>query len=123
MKKTILAAAAAIAVAGVFAAGALAGHKIDTKVTIKGHQGDYYGYVKSSKSKKCANNRKVVVYKLKGNGYDPKNDKVIGSDIAHPNNDGYMWSIGNSGYKHGNFYAYAKKTSKCEKAFSKVISR
>ncbi len=123
MKKKILAATTAIAVIGIFAGSAFAGHKIDTKVTIKGHEGDYYGYVKSSKPNKCANNRKVLVYKLKGNGYDPGSDQKIGSDIAQANGDGYMWSIGNSGFKHGNFYAYAKKTSKCKSAFSKVISR
>jgi len=34
-----------------------------------------------------------------------------------------MWSIGNSGYKHGEFYAKVKKTSTCGGDISKVISR
>jgi hypothetical protein len=122
MKIKILALLAAFALIGVFAAAASAGGKTETKVTIKGDNGDYYGYVKSKKDK-CANGREVIVYKLKGNGYDPKNDKEIGRDIAQANNDGYMWAIGNSGAKKGDFYAFVKKDGKCAKAFSKVISR
>ena len=34
-----------------------------------------------------------------------------------------MWSIGNSGYKHGKFYAHAKKTAECQGDLSPVISR
>ncbi len=34
-----------------------------------------------------------------------------------------MWSIGNSGYKHGDFYAKVKKSSGCGGDISKVISR
>ncbi len=121
MKIKIFALLAVLALFGGFAASANAGKKVETKVTIKGSNGDYYGYVKSKKDK-CANGREVTVYKLKGNGYDPKNDKKIGSDIAQANNDGYMWAIGNSGAKKGDYYAYVKKDGKCAKAFSKVIS-
>jgi hypothetical protein len=121
--KRIFALLAAVAIAGSFAATAAAGGKSDTKVTIKGHNGDYYGFVKSDDVDYCANGRKVFVYELKGNGYDPHNDKKIGTDVAQANGDGYMWSIGNSGFKHGDFYSYVKKTSYCKSAFSKVISR
>lgn len=120
MKIKIPAILAVIALTGVFAAGAVAGGT-ETKVTIKGSDGDYYGYVKSSDSD-CANGREVTVYKLKGNGYDPKNDKEIGSDIAQANGDRYMWAIGNSGAKKGDFYAFVRKDGSCKKDFSKVIS-
>ena len=104
-------------------ASAQAGGKADTKVSIKGDNGDYYGYVKSSDAGNCANDRKVKVFEQTGNDQDPKHDLKIGTDTAEPNGDKYMWSIGNSGYKHGEFYADVKKTSECGGDISKVISR
>jgi hypothetical protein len=104
-------------------ASAQAGGKADTKVSIKGDNGDYYGYVKSSDAGNCANDRKVKVFKQTGNDQDPKHDLKIGTDTAAPNGDKYMWSIGNSGYKHGEFYAKVGKTSLCKGATSKTISR
>jgi len=104
-------------------ASAQAGGKADTKVSIKGDNGDYYGYVKSSDAGNCANDRKVKVFKQTGNEQDPKHDLKIGTDTAEPNGDKYMWSIGNSGYKHGEFYAKVGKTSLCKGATSKTITR
>jgi len=104
-------------------ASAQAGGKADTKVSIKGDNGDYYGYVKSSDAGNCANDRKVKVFKQTGNDQDPKHDLKIGTDTAEPNGEKYMWSIGNSGYKHGEFYAKVGKTSLCKGATSKTISR
>ncbi len=103
-------------------ATAQAGGKAGTKVSIKGNNGDYYGYVKSDK-RKCANGRKVKVFKQKGKEQEPKSDKKIGSDIAQPNGTKYMWAIGNSGYKSGKFYAKVGKTDSCKGATSKTISR
>ena len=97
--------------------------KAETKVSIKGEDGDYYGYVKSSDAGNCANGRKVKVFKQLGSVQDPKNDMKIGSDYAEPNGDKYMWSIGNSGYKHGHFYAKVGKTSVCKGDTSKTIDR
>ena len=96
----------------------------ETKVSIKGDNGDYYGYVKSSDAGNCANNRKVTVFKQLGSVQDPSVDQQIGSDIAQPNGPKYMWAIGNSGYKHGDFYAKAAKVpGSCKAATSKTISR
>ena len=97
--------------------------KAETKVNIKGDNGDYYGYVKSSDAGNCANGRKVKVFKQLGSVQDPKSDLKIGSDYAQPNGDSYMWSIGNSGYKHGHFYAKVAKTSYCKGDTSKTIDR
>ena len=122
-KITTLLATTAIAVTGVLGAGsALAAGQADTSVSIKGQNGDYYGYVHSSKSS-CESNRTVKVYKLVGTTPKPANDQLIGSDIAQPNGPDSMWSIGNSGYKHGSFYARTAATSHCAKAISKVIVR
>ena len=104
-------------------ATASAAGKADTDVSIKGHQGDYYGYVSSSNEDDCANGRTVKVFMQLGGSQDPKNDQKIGTDTAQANGDGYMWSIGNSGYKHGEFYAKVGKTDFCKGATSKTISR
>jgi len=97
--------------------------KAQTQVSIKGHEGDYYGYVKSSDENNCANGREVKVFKQLGPSQDPRNDQKIGTDTAQANGDGYMWSIGNSGYKHGSFYAKVGKTSLCKGDTSKTITR
>ena len=120
MKTRTLIATAAVALTGVLAGTAQAA--TPTEVTIKGENGDYYGYVKSSDSD-CESNRKVNVYKVLGSSPDRQNDQKIGSDIAQPNGPDGMWSIGNSGYKKGKFYAHAPKTSECKGDTSPVISR
>ena len=120
MRKSLSAALALAACVLMVAATAAFAGKAETKVKIKAESGGFYGYVKSDKDK-CANGRKVTLYKLKGNGYDPKNDKKIGSDIAQPNGNKYMWSTGNTGYMKGYFYAYAKKIKGCKAGFSEAI--
>ena len=87
----------------VLAGSAFAGRG-ETKVKIKAESGGFYGYVKSAKQK-CANGRKVILYKQMGNGADPKDDQKIGSDIAQANGNKYMWSTGNTGSHKGYFYA------------------
>lgn len=126
--KTILA-ATAIAAATAFtgtaqAADDLASNQSPSKVTIKGENGDYYGKVKSS-DPDCLADRKVTVFKMKGNSPAPKTDKKIGSDVSELNGAGTkgVWSIGNSGYKKGYFYAKLKPTSECGGGISKVLSR
>ena len=64
MKIKMLIATAAVAVSGIAATGAAGADKAPTEVTIKGQEGDYYGYVKSP---------------------DRQTDLKIGSDTAQPN--------------------------------------
>lgn len=93
-------------------------------VSIMGTNGDYYGYVHSSDAAHCENNRKVVVYKQLGSVQSPKTDQKIGSDIAEPNGPDAMWSIGNSGFKTGKFYAKATKVPGfCKATTSATITR
>lgn len=122
MKTKSLIAVALNAVSGVFASTAAAGQRADTQVKIKGSDGDYYGYVKSADAGNCANGRSVSVYQMTGSSPKPKQDLKIGSDIAQANGPKYMWSIGNSGYKDGYFYAKVKKTAYCQADVSKVIA-
>jgi hypothetical protein len=120
--RTAIAALAISVTAFAGVASAQAGGKADTKVSIKGDNGDYYGYVKSSDND-CELNRTVKVFKMLGDSPSPKTDLKIGTDVAQPNGPDSMWSIGNSGYKSGDFYAKVGKTSLCKGATSKVISR
>ena len=121
MKVKMLIAAAALAVSGVLATAAMGASLTPTNVTIHAESGgDFFGQVKSS-NPSCANGRKVILYKLKGDSPDPRNDQKIGSDTAEANGDGYMWSTGNTGQRHGKFYARVKKTDFCGADLSKVV--
>lgn len=105
-----------------FAGVATAGSK--STVSIMGDNGDYYGYVHSSDPTHCENDRKVTVFKQLGSVQDPKADQKIGSDTAEPNGPDAMWSIGNSGYKTGKFYAKAAKVpGYCKATTSPTITR
>ncbi len=117
MRLKMILATAAITTVTAFSGIAQAG--TPSKVTIKGTDGDYYGKVKSSDSD-CLAERTVVVYKELGSSPAPKTDQQIGSDTT--DEDG-SWSIGNSGYKDGSFYAKVKKSTDCGSALSKVIVR
>ena len=123
-KSRLTAALATVAVSVAAFAGAADASTAKSTVSILGTNGDYYGYVHSSDASHCENNRKVTVFKQLGSVQDPHVDQKIGSDIAQPNGPDAMWSIGNSGYKSGKFYAKAAKVSGyCKAATSQTISR
>lgn len=123
-KSRILAGLATVAVSVAAFAGAADASTAKSTVSILGTNGDYYGYVHSSDASHCENNRKVTVFKQLGSVQDPHADQKIGSDIAQPNGPDAMWSIGNSGYKSGKFYAKAAKVpGYCKAATSATISR
>jgi len=108
--RKLVAVGASLAVLGgglLVSEGAGARGKASTKVTIQGG-GSISGYVKSSNENKCANGRKVKVYRVKNNG-----DKdLITTDTATANGDKFQWSAGNPG--NGKYFAKAKETSQCE---------
>jgi hypothetical protein len=113
-----LAAATGLIVTGAASAG---GGGTDTKVTIKAPGGDVFGEVKSSKPNKCANGRKVKVYRQKGGAQGGGDDIKIGTDIAQANNDGYEWNIGQPGVSGKKIYARAGKIRGCQADNSKTI--
>ena len=86
----------------------------DTGVTIKGPNGDFHGKVLSERAK-CQFDRKVVVYKQKGKKQDPSADKKIGSDTSEKQGNKGVWSIGNSGFKKGKFYAVATEVQRVQR--------
>ena len=122
MRLKMLIAAAAITVSGVLATGASAANLTPTKVTIQAESGgDFFGFVKSSDKNQCAANRKVTLYRLLGTSPNPGADQKIGMDLAQANGDGYMWSTGNTGERHGKFCARVKKTETCAGDISSVV--
>lgn len=118
-RNVALAAVAALALAGSAQASGLAG----TTVTITGQNGDYSGTVSSPRLHKCADQRTVTVYKQKGARQDPHVDATIGSDTAELRGRHAVWSIGNSGFKSGKFYARASYAPGCATAASRTIHR
>lgn len=117
--RSAIAAAACAALVAVGVAGAAGA--AETRVTIKGPNGDFHGKIKSSKGK-CLGDREVTVYRLLGNGYDPENDEEIASDTSERQGDVGKWSVGNTGERNGDFYAFAARSPGCKSAVSKVIS-
>jgi hypothetical protein len=111
-----------IAITSAFLAGGIASARAvaDTTVTIKVEGSDYFGFVKSDRPLRCAEGRKVVVYKQKGDAQSPRTDKRVGMDTASLNGDRYMWSTGNSGV-YGKIYARAGRTEFCKADSSPTI--
>jgi len=95
--------------------------RADTKVTIHGANGDFQGRVLSDRQR-CLGGRKVVVYKQKHDAQDPANDNKIGSDTTERHGDHGDWSIGNSGFRNGKFYAKVTRTDGCKGDFSRTIT-
>lgn len=114
-----LAACGALALPG--AAGAGAGDLADTKVTIRGESGGFFGYVKSSRPNRCADDRKVVLWEQRHGDETRDDDKKIASDTASPNGDRYQWSTGNAGSDPGKYYARARKIDGCRGDVSETI--
>ena len=112
-----LAAVTALVLAVALAPTARARGAAETKVTIKGPNGDFSGKIKSSKPK-CLGDRKVIVYRIKGNGYDPDNDEVIAKDTSEVVGNRGKWSVGNTGAGPGAYYALAKRSPGCKIGFS-----
>jgi len=121
MKWKLMAVCAALAVATVpFAGAATAAGRAETKVTIRTENGDFWGYVNSTRPRRCAEGRKVVLFKQKGAVQDPKVDKRIASDTAMLVVDRAEWNTGNTGI-YGRFYARAGRTEFCKGDTSKTI--
>lgn len=111
------------ALTAAFAMASLAGAagRADTKVTIHGQNGDFQGRILSNRQR-CLGGRKVVVYKQKGDQQNPFKDNKIGSDTSERSGDHGVWSIGNSGFRNGDFYAHVTRTDACKGDFSRTIS-
>lgn len=112
------------AVAGLLAIAGLsiASERANSIVTIRGDNGDYHGRI-LSKRQGCLGDRIVKVYKQKGDHQRPRRDQVIGKDTSEKDGDHGVWSVGNTGFKHGDFYAKVRRTDSCRGNFSQTIHR
>ena len=107
--------AVALVLSGVSIVGstaAMAGERVETKVTIKTENGDFWGFVTSPRPRLCADERKVVVFRQVGSEQDPRVDERIASDTASLDGDRAEWNTGNTGV-FGKFYARVAKTEDC----------
>lgn len=112
-----------VVLAGGLAAPAVAstaGSRADTRVTIQVNNGDFSGYVHSSRPRKCSKDRKIVLFKQVGQNQNPSNDEKVASDTASKNGDRFEWNTGNTGLS-GKFYARAGRTPDCKPDTSPTI--
>ena len=98
----------AVVAALAISSGASAGAKgqANTKVTIQGGGGLVEGEVKSPDENHCANQRKVLIFKVK-NG----NATKAGSDRATQNGDRYQWA---KAFEGGRYFAKVRGNNKCQ---------
>jgi hypothetical protein len=120
--KAVLAVAALVAAGAMVVAGpAGAGGGAETTVTIKAPGGEVFGEVKSPKPERCASNRKVTLFQVKGGSPGGGDDVKRGTDIAQANNDGYEYNMGNPGVTGKKVYTKVNKIQGCQCDRSKVI--
>ncbi len=98
-----------------------AGTAIETTVTIKTQNGDFWGKVISPRPKLCARERKVVVFKQLGAEQNPATDDKIANDMASLNGDVYEWNTGNTGAMNGRYYARVGRTTDCRADTSETV--
>lgn len=121
MKTKLLLALVAVIVLGGIAMPSSAGTtRAKTTVTIKVEGRDFSGFVKSPRPRRCADGRKVVLFRQTGSKQQPSTDPVIASDTASLNGDRYEWSTGNTGVE-GRFYARARRTDRCKADSSRTL--
>jgi len=106
-----------VSVSGIASAGPL----IETTVTIKTQNGDFWGTVASPRPKLCARERKVVVFKQLGAEQNPANDQKIANDTASLSGGKYKWNTGNTGAMNGKYYARVGRTTSCKADTSETV--
>jgi hypothetical protein len=104
-------AVSALAFTGVAAAASA------TRVTIKGPDGDFHGKL-ISQNTHCLGGRTVRVFMSDDGG---STFQRIGQDTSSRSGSVGVWSIGNSGFRDGLFYARATRTSVCRGGKSPTI--
>jgi hypothetical protein len=123
LKPKLLVTVLALAVCGAVALTgiAVAREAAETKVTIREQNGDFHGSVQSSKLNRCADERKVKVYKQQGQEQNPGSEEVVASDTSELQGDKGVWNTGNTGFQSGKYYARAGKIPGCKADSSKTV--
>ncbi len=104
-----------------FASVSTAASRAETTVTIHTQNGEFWGTLTSPRPKKCADERKVTLYKQTGKEQDPSVDQKMASDISSLSGTRYKWSTGTTGLRHGRFYARVGRTADCKADTSKTV--
>ena len=103
-----------------FAGVAVAGGSVATRLTIRGPNGDFHGRVNST-SASCLGDRRVSVFEQLGDEQSPSTDDRIASDTSDVQGDHGEWSVGNTGFRDGFFYAKVGRAPGCRAARSRTI--
>jgi hypothetical protein len=118
-RAVMLAACGALAVTGVADASAPAKTKVTIEVSANGY---FSGTVKSPKPHRCADGRKITLYKQVGAKQQPSVDAVIAYDTSELHGRRGVWSTGNIGGGSGKFYARAARRTGCKAASSRTVN-
>lgn len=121
--KLLLATAVCIALSSLAGAAALAaqsgGKPAATAVTIESWPGGLTGKVSSPNSARCAEGRRVIVYRARGSKLDPQVDQRVATTRAKGAGGEFGWTV-ESG-QDGRLYAQAPAKKGCAAALSRVI--
>jgi hypothetical protein len=90
-----------------------------TKVTIENWPGGLMGEVASARSGRCADGRRVVVYRARGTKRDPADDDRVGAAKAKGAVGEFGWTVETD--QDGRFYAQVPAKRGCAAALSSVI--
>ena len=118
--RSLLLVACVVAATALMAGSASAGGATPTKITIKGPNGDFHGRLLSTNAD-CLGERRVAVFEQTGDAQDPANDDRIATDTSDVSGDHGVWSVGNTGFRDGFFYAKVARTPNCKGDRSKTI--
>jgi hypothetical protein len=123
LRPKLLVSVVALAVCGAVALTGIAsaGHRAKTRVTIQTENGDFWGKVFSPRLHKCADNRKIKVYKQQGPEQNPGTEEVVARDTSELHGDHGEWNTGNTGLRGGKFYARAGRIPGCRADSSRTV--
>jgi hypothetical protein len=99
--------------------GAAAAARAESRVTIKAEGTDLSGKVFSPRPARCADERKVLVFRQFGSRGGGDDEKMF-TDISEKQGDDYVWSTGNTG-QSGRFYAKVRRTADWKANTSRTI--
>jgi len=121
--KLLLAAVVCLTLSTLMAGAALAakdtGKTAATTVTIENWPGGLTGKVSSSDSARCAEGRRVVVYRVGGAKPSQKRDERVGATRAKGAAGEFGWTVESEA--DGRFYAQANAKKGCKAAHSAVL--
>jgi hypothetical protein len=118
-KPFVIACCAALIFAVSAAANSAPRDGASSRVTIQSWPHGVFGYVTKPTSRRCADHRRVAVFKQRGKGHHPRRDKRIATVRAQRSHGLFQWSART--HKAGKLYAKARRKRGCHTAFSKTI--